>query len=161
MLAARAQSPYDFKVETPINKLSVPVNFTQTVYAEATKSVALSFWQMTDLQAPDHLRRFMGFYADSHDNKATYKITLDWKERTATVTENFIDVNDQAKESLEAFKITNFDIQNVCLMRIESNGFVDVITIGAELGSFMETECSAPGFLKYHGTAIWYGTCRN
>jgi len=102
VLAARAQSPYDFKVETPMNKLSVPVDLTQTVYAEATKTVGLSFWAMTDMQAPDHLRRFMGFWADSHDKKVTYKITCDMQEQTATVTERFIDVNGQSKESLEA-----------------------------------------------------------
>jgi hypothetical protein len=46
-------------------------------------------------------------------------------------------------------------------MRIDSHDGVDVITMSAEIGSFMETFSNAPGFLKYNGTTIWYGTCRN
>jgi hypothetical protein len=92
---------------------------------------------------------------------AAYKITCDWRQRTATVIYDFVDINGLPQESREIFKITNFNIQNVCLMRIDGNGGVDVITMSAEIGSFIETISNAPGFLKKNGRTIWYGTCRN
>ena len=159
-ISQAAQSPYDFKLEAPMDKLSTEVDFTKTVYAQATQSLALSFWEMPDRDTPGKTRSFRAFYSSSSD-KVTFKITCDWKERTATVTRKFIDANDEPKEYLEAFRITNLDIRHPCLMRVSSDGDVFVITMGAELGSFIDTECAANGFVKQHGTSIFYGTCKN
>jgi hypothetical protein len=151
----------DFNQETPMIKLPTPVDFLALVYAEASKTVSVSFWTQFDKQSKDMQRQLRLVTVQPRDRKTTYNITCDWKQRTATVISNFLDINDQPEESRQVFKITNFNIQNVCLMRIDGNGGVDVITMSAEIGSFIETISNAPGFFQYNGTYIWYGTCRN
>jgi hypothetical protein len=160
----RAQSVPDFSHEVAISKLSTPVDFTKTVYAETSQAASAGFWLRIDMQSqsPDKAQRVFQL-SGSESPKATYKITLDWKERTATVASKFFDkIREHAEESLDAYKITNLSPQNVCLLRVNDEGGVDVITMSSEIGSFMKTFTDAPGgWSKYQATTIWYGTCRN
>jgi hypothetical protein len=158
--SAEAQSPYDFKVQTTMKKLAVPVDFARAVYAEATKTVSLGFGQMFDKDVPDYRRYLMQFSASSHDVKTTYKIIFDWPARTASVTEDYTQFG-EPEHSAEVFQVTNFNDLNVCLTHVSGDGVVNTITMSSELGSFIETVCSAPSSMIYHRATIWYGTCRN
>lgn len=157
----QAQAVPDFEHKMPIPKLSTPVDFRRTVYAEASKTVSIGFWSEFDRQSPAHPNRFFRVSGNSNDFKTTYKIVCDFNEHTATVTANYIDVNGDPEESLEAYKITDLGGLSVCLMRVQDNGAVEVITMSSEVGSFMKTDTHAPGAIKYQEALTWYGTCRN
>jgi hypothetical protein len=88
-----AQSVPDFNHEAPVSKLSTPVDFTKTVYAETSQAASAGFWSRIDMQSQSPDKSYWVFrLSGSESPKATYKITFDWQERTATVASKFFDV---------------------------------------------------------------------
>jgi len=143
-------SPEEFRQEIPLSKLASPVDFNLLVHAECTKTVQVSFWSDNRL-----------VQVNPSDREVSFEVKCDWKQRTATVKIAFTDASDKPGEALVAYNITTFSTKDVCLTRLDDNGSVDTITMSADIGAFMRTYTGAPGFLKYQGTTIWYGTCRN
>jgi hypothetical protein len=56
-----SSSPPDFNQETPMTKLPIPVDFSKVVYAEASKTVSVSFWTKFDKQSKERRRRSGSF----------------------------------------------------------------------------------------------------
>ena len=76
----RAQSVPDFNHEVAISKLSTPVDFTKTVYAETSQAASAGFWLRIDMQSqsPDKAQRVFQL-SGSESPKATYKSPLTGK----------------------------------------------------------------------------------
>ena len=153
-------SPEGFHEETPMSKLASPVDFKLLVHAECTKTAQVSFWNKFDNELRGY-RPYRMVEVNPSERKVSFEIKCDFEQRTATVKIAFTDVNNKPAEALVAYTITTSSFQDVCLTRIDDNGSVDTITMSADIGAFMRTYTGAPGFLKYQGTTVWYGTCRN
>jgi hypothetical protein len=98
-----SSSPPDFNQETPMTKLPIPVDFSKVVYAEASKTVSVSFWTKFDKQSKETQRQLRLVTVQPRDTKTAYKITCDWRQRTGKVIYDFIDINGQPQESPEVF----------------------------------------------------------
>jgi hypothetical protein len=151
-------SPEEFHLKTPVNRPSVPIDFTEPVYIDTTKTVEVSFTSEFDKDSPDFRKRNSVVDVNPHDNKMSFVIKCDRLHRTAKVTVTFT-VNNELQEIVDEYKIISYDTKNCCLLLTTPRGAVQVIMMNADIGSFVESISQAS--MLFNGTWIWYGICRN
>jgi hypothetical protein len=154
-----AGSPDELHLETPVTRLTVPIDFNEVVYAETTTTAQVSFNSRFDKDSPDFQAYSSLVDVNPHDIKNSWKIKCDWLRRIAKVTISYT-VNNQLQETTREYRIVSNDPKNVCLL-YESGSSVIVITMNSDIGSFVMSTNMAPGFLIVNGTLLWYGFCRN
>jgi hypothetical protein len=152
-------SPDESHLETPVTRLTAPIDFNEVVYAETTATAQVSFNSRYDKDSPDFQAYTSLVDVNPHDIKNSWKIKCDWLRRIAKVTSSYT-VNNQLQETTLEYRIVSYDPKNVCLLR-ESGGSVIVITMNSDIGSFVVSANMASGFVIVNGTLIWYGVCRN
>jgi hypothetical protein len=152
-------SSEEFHLRTPVTRLTVPIDFNQTVYAETTTTAQVTFDSSIE-ESPDRQAYSSVVDVNPHDNKVSWKITCDWLRRTAKVTSSYT-IQNQPQEDVYDYTIISHDPKNVCLL-YTSNNSVHVITMNSDIGSFVMSINMVPGVaVIINGTLIWYGICKN
>ena len=152
-------SPEEFHVKTPVNRLPVPIDFNEMVYAETTTTAQVTFNSTFDKQSPDYQAYSLVVDVNPRRDKVSWKIKCDWLHRTAKITASCT-VENQPQEDVEDYAVISHDPKNVCLL-YTSNNTVHVITMNSDIGSYVMSINRAAGISLVNGTLIWYGFCRN
>ena len=147
-------------MKTPVNRLPVPIDFNEMVYAETTTTAQVTFNSTFDKQSPDYQAYSLVVDVNPRRDKVSWKIKCDWLHRTAKVTTSYT-IQNQLQEDVYDYTIISNNPKNVCLL-YTSNNSVHVITMNSDIGSFVMSINMVPGVaVIINGTLIWYGICRN
>src|SRR5215467_2735917 len=137
----------DFEKKTLMTILPTPIDFSQTVYAEAETYADVDFWNVLDREHLDAAGNptqsaFSQVVVSRVPAKVLY--TIHWQEapRAAIVRTNYDDGSGKRKEETYTYDIAKFAGSNVILVH---NGWygIDVLTFNGTIGSFTQTICNA------------------
>jgi|SRR5215469_57174 len=145
--------PGNFEQTSPIaNNLSL--DFTRLIHGQITKTVGVSFWRNPGKPEGSQV-------VEAHNiEESCFEIKCDWEHRTAAVKNCTLVNGKKAEDSLE-YKITTHDKVNVVLMRVDENGWVDVIMMSGYTGAFMQSLSYSVQNIPDLGARIGYGACWN
>jgi hypothetical protein len=157
----------DFTKKTPMSKLSKPIDFSQTVYAEAETYADVDFWNMQDWKHLDANgnpadEAYSLVTVDRVPVKVLYTINWQREQNIATVTISYDDGSHTGKraETTNTYIIAKFDSKDVILVHTDFYG-IDVLTFNGTIGSFTQTTCNANDAFHLNRSETFYGTCRN
>jgi len=157
----------DFEKKTPMTKLPKPIDFSQTVYAEAETFADVDFWNVQDWKHLDAAGNptdvaYSLITVDRVPVKVLYTIHWQQEPRAAIVIVSYDDGSHTGKraETTNTYLIAKFEDRNVILVHSDDYG-IDVLTFNGTIGSFTQTICNANDAFHLNRSETFYGTCRN